>query len=236
MRLSELFFATLRDDPGEAEMPSHRLLLRAGYVRQLGSGIYSLLPLGKRVSDRVEQVIREEQNRIGGQELEMPVVHVEAGLRSFNRAMPEEINRVVTDHLSASLLCASAVAAHNLALEGISSGVELVGDVLLERRVFNLACAFRKLSSRASDLESQQLADSLDPLQRDEVVEVGLDHIRGERVVAGRDRRMRRKDATRLHLFSCLGKTQPFGLDQLSRQLERQKRRLVMIEPPRQPF
>jgi prolyl-tRNA synthetase len=75
MRLSHLFFATLRDDPADAEMVSHRLLLRAGYVRQLGSGIYSLLPLGKRVNDRVEQVIREEQNRIGGQELEMPVVH-----------------------------------------------------------------------------------------------------------------------------------------------------------------
>jgi prolyl-tRNA synthetase len=75
MRLSQLFFATLRDDPSEAEMVSHRLLLRAGYVRQLGSGIYALLPLGKRVNDRVEQVIREEQNRIGGQELEMPVVH-----------------------------------------------------------------------------------------------------------------------------------------------------------------
>jgi prolyl-tRNA synthetase len=75
MRLSHLFFTTLRDDPVEAEMPSHRLLLRAGYVRQLGSGIYSLLPLGKRVNDRVEQVIREEQDRIGGQELEMPVVH-----------------------------------------------------------------------------------------------------------------------------------------------------------------
>jgi prolyl-tRNA synthetase len=75
MRLSHLFFATLRDDPVDAEMPSHRLLLRAGYVRQLGSGIYSLLPLGKRVSDRVEQVIREEQNAIGGQEMEMPVVH-----------------------------------------------------------------------------------------------------------------------------------------------------------------
>jgi prolyl-tRNA synthetase len=75
MRLSELFFATLRDDPGEADMASHRLLLRAGYLRQLGSGIYSLLPLGKRVSDRVEQVIREEINAIGGQEMEMPVVH-----------------------------------------------------------------------------------------------------------------------------------------------------------------
>jgi prolyl-tRNA synthetase len=75
MRLSHLFFATLRDDPADAEMPSHRLLLRAGYVRQLGSGIYSLLPLGKRVNDRVEQIIREEQDRIGAQEMEMPVVH-----------------------------------------------------------------------------------------------------------------------------------------------------------------
>ena len=75
MRLSELFFATLRDVPGEAEMPSHQLLLRAGYLRQLGSGIYSLLPLGKKVSDRVEQVIREEIDAIGGQEMEMPVVH-----------------------------------------------------------------------------------------------------------------------------------------------------------------
>ena len=75
MRLSQLFFSTLRDDPADAEMPSHRLLLRAGYMRQLGSGIYSLLPLGFRVNKRVEQVIREEMDRIGCQEMEMPVVH-----------------------------------------------------------------------------------------------------------------------------------------------------------------
>jgi prolyl-tRNA synthetase len=75
MRLSQLFFTSLRDDPADAEMPSHRLLLRAGYLRQLGSGIYSLLPLGYRTSKRVEQVIREEIDRIGGQEMEMPVVH-----------------------------------------------------------------------------------------------------------------------------------------------------------------
>ncbi len=75
MRLSQLFFTTLRDDPAEADLPSHRLLVRAGYVRQLASGIYSLLPLGKRASDRVEQIIREEIDAIGGQEMEMPVVH-----------------------------------------------------------------------------------------------------------------------------------------------------------------
>jgi prolyl-tRNA synthetase len=75
MRLSRLFFTTLRDDPSDAEMASHRLLVRAGYVRQLGSGIYTLLPLGFRAARRVEQVIREEIDRIGGQEMEMPVVH-----------------------------------------------------------------------------------------------------------------------------------------------------------------
>src|SRR5690349_18493300 len=75
MRLSQLFFTSLRDDPVEAEMVSHRLLLRAGYLRQLGAGIYSLLPLGFRVQQRIEQVIREEIDAIGGQEMEMPVVH-----------------------------------------------------------------------------------------------------------------------------------------------------------------
>jgi prolyl-tRNA synthetase len=75
MRLTELFFTTLRDDPAEAEMPSHKLLVRAGYVRQLGSGIYSLLPLGFRTTKRIEQVIREEMDAIGCQEMEMPVVH-----------------------------------------------------------------------------------------------------------------------------------------------------------------
>ena len=75
MRLSQLFFTTLRDDPADAEMPSHRLLVRAGYVRQLGAGIYTLLPLGFRVARRVEQVIREEMDAIGCQEMEMPVVH-----------------------------------------------------------------------------------------------------------------------------------------------------------------
>jgi prolyl-tRNA synthetase len=95
MRLSHLFFTTLRDDPGDAEMASHRLLLRAGYVRQLGSGIYSLLPLGKRVNDRVEQIIREEQDRIGGQEMEMPVVHPADVWRASGRydAIGQELTR-----------------------------------------------------------------------------------------------------------------------------------------------
>jgi prolyl-tRNA synthetase len=75
MRLSELFFTTLRDAPGDMEMPSARLLVRAGYMRQLSSGIFTLLPLGFRVAQKIEQVIREEIDAIGGQEMSMPVVH-----------------------------------------------------------------------------------------------------------------------------------------------------------------
>ena len=62
--------------------------------------------------------------------LHLPVVHVEAGLRSFNRAMPEELNRIVADHLSSCLLCPTQTAVDNLAREGILDGVHLVGDVM----------------------------------------------------------------------------------------------------------
>jgi prolyl-tRNA synthetase len=66
---------TLRDDPADAGAPSHRLLLRAGYIRQLMAGHYSLLPLGQRVRLKVIEIIREEMNRIGAQEILMPVMH-----------------------------------------------------------------------------------------------------------------------------------------------------------------
>jgi prolyl-tRNA synthetase len=75
MRWSKMFIPTLRDDPADAGAPSHRLLLRAGYIRQLMAGHYSLLPLGQRVRLKVIGVIREEMNRIGAQEILMPVLH-----------------------------------------------------------------------------------------------------------------------------------------------------------------
>jgi prolyl-tRNA synthetase len=75
MRMSHLFGRTLREAPGDVELPSHRLMLRAALIRPLGTGIYSLLPLGWRVVRKIEQIIREEMNAIGGQELLMPVVH-----------------------------------------------------------------------------------------------------------------------------------------------------------------
>ncbi len=74
MRMSQLFGRTLREDPSEAELPSHKLLLRAAFIRPLAAGIYQALPLGFRTMARIETIIREEMDRIGGQEIRMPVV------------------------------------------------------------------------------------------------------------------------------------------------------------------
>ena len=75
MRWSQLHIPTLRQDPAEATSPSHRLLLRAGYIRQLMAGHYSLLPLAVRVRTKIMDIIREEMNRIGGQEFLLPSLH-----------------------------------------------------------------------------------------------------------------------------------------------------------------
>ena len=75
LRASELFGATLREAGADVDIASHRLLLRAGYVRQLAAGIFSYLPLAWRSIRKIEQILREEMDRIGGQEMSMPVVH-----------------------------------------------------------------------------------------------------------------------------------------------------------------
>jgi prolyl-tRNA synthetase len=74
MRLSELFAPTLREDPAEAEVPSHRLLLRAGFIRQVAAGVYTTLPLGLRAIRKIERVVREEMDGSGAQEIRMPIV------------------------------------------------------------------------------------------------------------------------------------------------------------------
>lgn len=73
-RLSKLFVRTLRDDPAAAELASHKLLVRAGYIRRAAPGIYSWLPLGLRVLAKVEQIVREEMDAIGGQEVRFPAL------------------------------------------------------------------------------------------------------------------------------------------------------------------
>ncbi len=74
MRMSTLFVRTLRDDPADAEVPSHRLLVRAGYIRRAAPGIYTWLPLGLKVLRRIEAIIREEMDGIGAQELSFPAL------------------------------------------------------------------------------------------------------------------------------------------------------------------
>lgn len=74
LRMSSLFVRTLRDDPADAEVPSHRLLVRAGYIRRAAPGIYSWLPLGLRVLRNIEGIVREEMDAIGAQELQFPAL------------------------------------------------------------------------------------------------------------------------------------------------------------------
>ncbi len=75
MRMSKLFGQTLRTAPGDVEVASHQLLLRAGFIRQLAAGVFSYLPLARRAMTKIENIVREEMDAIGGQEITMPVVH-----------------------------------------------------------------------------------------------------------------------------------------------------------------
>jgi prolyl-tRNA synthetase len=83
--MSELFLRTLRDDPADAEVPSHKLLIRAGYIRPIGPGLYSWLPLGLRVLRKIERIIRDEMNAIGGQEILFPALLPRAPYETTNR-------------------------------------------------------------------------------------------------------------------------------------------------------
>jgi prolyl-tRNA synthetase len=74
MRVSKLFARTLREDPAEADVPSHRLLLRAAFIRKVAAGIYTSMPLGLRTMNKIERVVREEMDASGAQELRMPIV------------------------------------------------------------------------------------------------------------------------------------------------------------------
>jgi prolyl-tRNA synthetase len=100
MRLSQYFLPTLRDNPSEAQIVSHRLMLRAGMIRQSSAGIYSWLPLGFRVLQKVEQIVREEQDRAGAQELLMPTIQPAELWRESGRYddYGKEMLRIVDRH------------------------------------------------------------------------------------------------------------------------------------------
>ncbi|KUG51672.1 proline--tRNA ligase [Serinicoccus chungangensis] len=85
MRLSTLFLRTLREDPADAELPGHKLLVRAGYIRRAAPGIYSWLPLGLKVLRKVEAIVREEMDAIGGQELSFPALLPREPYEATNR-------------------------------------------------------------------------------------------------------------------------------------------------------
>ena len=99
MRQSKIFGRTLREAPAEAQTPGHRLMLRAAIAKPLAAGLYTWLPLGFRVQKKVEQIIREEQNRIGAQEMEMPVLTpAEVWKQTGRWEMLEPITFRTTDH------------------------------------------------------------------------------------------------------------------------------------------
>ncbi|MEZ5175887.1 MAG: proline--tRNA ligase [Acidimicrobiia bacterium] len=105
MRWSKAFIPTLRDDPTDAEAVSHRLLVRAGYMRQLMAGVYSMLPLGQRVRAKVMDIIREEIDRIGGQEFMLPQLHPrEIWDRTGRSATMADIMMTFTDNKGAEVV------------------------------------------------------------------------------------------------------------------------------------
>lgn len=132
VNMSDVFFKEL-----EISSPDYHLGIGSGnHGEQTGAMLIG-----------VEQVLIEEKpdctlvygdtnstlaGALAASKLNIPIAHVEAGMRSFNRAMPEEINRVLTDHLSSLLFCPSQIAVDNLAKEGIRSGVHIVGDVMAD--------------------------------------------------------------------------------------------------------
>jgi UDP-GlcNAc3NAcA epimerase len=144
--LSEVFFEELGLPP-----PDHQLGVGSGsHAEQTGAIITALEPLLEEIHPDAVLVYGDTNSTLGGALVaakgRVPLAHVEAGMRSFNRSMPEEINRVVADSLSQLLLCSTEVAARNLEAEGLGRGAVLVGDVMAD-----VALTFGPIADRRSD-------------------------------------------------------------------------------------
>ncbi len=151
--LADLFF----DELGVPQ-PDHALAVGSGSpIAQLAVMLERLEPLLIAEAPDMVLVYGDTTTTLAGAlaaaKLDLPIGHVEAGLRSFDRSMPEEQNRVVTDHLSSLLLCPTDTAVANLAREGITEGVHQVGDVMLDASLMFAPAAAARPAVRALGLE-----------------------------------------------------------------------------------
>jgi UDP-N-acetylglucosamine 2-epimerase len=145
-KLSQVFFEELGLPP-----PDHELGVGSGsHAEQTGGVITALEPLVEEIDPDAMLVYGDTNSTLGGALVaakgRVPLAHVEAGMRSFNRSMPEEINRVVADSLSELLLCSTETAVRNLEDEGLAEGAVLVGDVMAD-----VALTFGPIADRRSD-------------------------------------------------------------------------------------
>lgn len=151
--MSEIFFAELDIPP-----PAHNLGIHGGHHGTMTGRMMAALE-EICLAERPDWVLvyGDTNSTLAGAlvaaKLNIPVAHVEAGLRSFNRSMPEEVNRVVTDHLSTLLLCPTTAAVANLAAEGVADGVHMIGDVMYDVALH----AARAAAGRPDPLASQGL-------------------------------------------------------------------------------
>ncbi|NUQ86766.1 MAG: UDP-N-acetylglucosamine 2-epimerase (non-hydrolyzing) [Anaerolineales bacterium] len=155
--MSEVFFREL-----DIPEPDYNLGVgSAGHSAQTGEMLIRMEPIFEKENPDWVLVYGDTNSTLAGalvaSKMHIPLAHVEAGLRSFNRAMPEEINRVVTDHLSQLLFCPAQKAVGNLKLEGVTSGVHIVGDVMYDAVLRHSATAEKKSTILSSlNLESKK--------------------------------------------------------------------------------
>ena len=145
-RMSEVFFREL----GIPEPDYNLEVGSAGHSVQTGEMLIRMEPIFEQEKPDWVLVYGDTNSTLAGalvaSKLHIPVAHVEAGLRSFNREMPEEINRVLTDHVSKLLFCPAQKAVENLKLEGVTSGVHVVGDVMYDAVLRHSDAAEKKSS------------------------------------------------------------------------------------------
>lgn len=142
--MSDIFFEEM-----EIQKPAFHLGVGGGgQSEQTGKMLIELEKVIQSIQPNLVLVYGDTNSTLAGAlaaaKANIPVAHIEAGLRSYNRAMPEEINRVLTDHISAFLFCPTHVSVNNLAKEGIVNGVHQVGDVMLDALLHNLTLARKK--------------------------------------------------------------------------------------------